>query len=103
MPLYRKPGSLSVREMALFWQMVTSEGLAVDVYVYASTLQSLGLEGIGPVGLLKRHRDLLERAASEKVDRSGMEAGLPVHVTSDDIEKASVISQNMDANTASDD
>ena len=96
MPLYRKPGGLSVKEMALFWQMVTSEGATVDVYIYASTLKSLDDDAIGPFGLLKRHRDVLERAASDKVDRYGFVAEQPVHITSSDILHASTVTGDVD-------
>lgn len=66
MPLIKKYGSAVPREMALFWQMQTNTGENVDVYVYASSSQAFDTASIGPIGLLKRHRDTLEKIASDK-------------------------------------
>ena len=64
--------------------MQTTEGNTIDVFIYASTLQSFDPDSLGPVGLLKRHRSLLETIASEKYDREGASAN-PLHLTDDDL------------------
>ncbi|WP_411035593.1 hypothetical protein [Shinella sp. BYT-45] len=88
MPLSRKNGAPAPRELGLFWPMQTSEGKTIDVYIYASTLQSFDADPVGPVGLLKRHRALLEAIASEKYDRDGAgDAGL-LHITDVDLRTA---------------
>lgn len=47
-------------------------------------LQSFDTDPIGPVGLLKRHRSLLETIAGEKYDRDGATEGV-LHLTEDDL------------------
>ena len=71
MPLIRKTGAPAPKELGLFWQMLTSEGETIEVFVFASTLQAFDSSAVGPVGLLKRHRQLLEEIASAKFDREG--------------------------------
>jgi len=85
MPLIRKNGASAPRELGLFWSMQTPEGIAVDVFIYASTLQSFDPAPVGPVGLLKRHRSLLESVASEKYDREGTAEGTLLHLTEEDL------------------
>jgi len=85
MPLIRKNGASAPRELGLFWSMQTLEGTAVDVFIYASTLQSFDPASVGPVGLLKRHRSLVESVASEKYDREGMAEGNLLHLTEEDL------------------
>ncbi|KQV37657.1 MULTISPECIES: hypothetical protein [unclassified Rhizobium] len=84
MPLNRKNGASAPKELGLFWPMQTAEGATIDVFIYASTLQSFDPDSLGPVGLLKRHRPLLETIASEKYDREGASADL-LHLTKDDL------------------
>ena len=88
MPLIRKQGASSPKELGLFWPMQTSDGTTVDVFVYASALQQLDPDSVGPVGLLKRHRTLLERIASEKFDREGATSTNLLHVTEEDLRVA---------------
>lgn len=83
MPLFNMPGASAPKELGLFWRMQTSEGTTVEVYVYASALQSFDPDPLGPVGLLKRHRQLLEEIASAKYDRH--RAPGTVHVTAEDL------------------
>ncbi|MGX5722321.1 hypothetical protein [Shinella zoogloeoides] len=85
MPLIRKNGASAPRELGLFWSMQTPEGTAVDVFIYASALQSFDPASLGPVGLLKRHRSLLESVASEKYDRKGTAEGNLLHLTEEDL------------------
>jgi len=85
MPLIRKNGASAPKELGLFWSMQTPEGTMVDVFIYASTLQSFDQDSMGPVGLLKRHRSLLESIASEKFDREGATGQNLLHVTEDDL------------------
>ncbi|WP_411036006.1 hypothetical protein [Shinella sp. BYT-45] len=89
MPLSRKNGAPAPRELGLFWPMQTSEGKTIDVYIYASTLQSFDADPVGPVGLLKRHRALLEAIASEKYDRDGAGDAGPLRITEEDLHLAS--------------
>jgi hypothetical protein len=85
MPLRNRTKSAGPKELALFWEMETPEGKTVDVYVYASTLQCFDQDPVGPVGLLKRHRTLLEKAASDKFDRDGAVVDRAVHILVKDI------------------
>ncbi|WP_165909509.1 hypothetical protein [Shinella sp. JR1-6] len=87
MPLIRKQGASTPKELGLFWPMQTSDGMTVDVFIYASTLQQLDQASLGPVGLLKRHRTLLESIASEKFDRQGA-TGTNLHITEEDLRVA---------------
>lgn len=88
MPLIRENGASAPKELGLFWPMQTTEGTTIDVFVYASTLQSFDPAPVGPVGLLKKHRPLLERIASENYDRGGAAANNLLHVTDDDLRAA---------------
>lgn len=88
MPLIRKQGASAPKELGLFWPMQTSDGMTVDVFVYASTLQQLDPDSVGPVGLLKRHRTLLESIASEKFDRDGVTGPYMLHITHEDLRAA---------------
>ena len=88
MPLIRKHGASAPKELGLFWPMQTAGGITVDVYVYASALQAFDPDTAGPVGLLKRHRPLLERIASEKYDRGGADGHGPLHITENDLRAA---------------
>lgn len=85
MPLIRKNGASAPKELGLFWPMSTPEGTTIDVFVYASALQSLDADPVGPVGLLKRHRALLESIASEKYDRTGAGYDSILQITKDDL------------------
>ena len=85
MPLIRKTGAPAPKELGLFWPMQTTEGTTVEVYVYASALQAFDPDSVGPVGLLKRHRHLLERIAGEKYDPNSTG---PLHITEDDLRRA---------------
>lgn len=85
MPLIRKNGASAPKELGLFWPMQTTEGTIIDVFVYASALQSFDPAPNGPVGLLKQHRPLLERIASEKYDRDGVNGANLLHITDDDL------------------
>ena len=88
MPLSRKTGASAPKELGLFWPMLTPEGKTIDVYIYASALQSFDSDPVGPVGLLKRHRVLLETIASEKYDRDGVGDDRPLHITDVDLRSA---------------
>lgn len=88
MPLIRKSGASAPKELGLFWPMLTTEGKTIDVFIYASALQSFDPTPNGPVGLLKRHRPLLERIASEKYDRDGAREGGFLHISDDDLRAA---------------
>lgn len=88
MPLFRKTGASAPKELGLFWQMQTPEGATIDVFVYASALQSFDPAPVGPVGLLKEHRPLLERIASEKFDQVGATATNLLHITDEDLRAA---------------
>jgi hypothetical protein len=90
MPLTRKNGASAPKELGLFWPMQTPEGTTVDVFIYASALQSFDLDAVGPVGLLKRHRPLLERLASEKYDRGGPTDANLLHITDIDLSAAQI-------------
>ncbi|KQV42749.1 MULTISPECIES: hypothetical protein [unclassified Rhizobium] len=90
MPLIRKQGASAPKELGLFWPMQTTEGMTIDVFIYASSLQSLGPSSVGPVGLLKRHRPALERIASEKFDREGVTDANLLHITDNDIRSAHI-------------
>ncbi len=68
--------------------MQKMEGATIDVVVYASALQSFDPAPVGPVGLLKMHRPLLERIASEKYDRDAAAANNLLHITDDDLRAA---------------
>jgi hypothetical protein len=85
MPLIRKNGASAPKELGLFWPMLTAEGTTINVFIYASTLQFFDSDPLGPVGLLKRHRPLLESIASEKYDREGATADL-LHITEGDLQ-----------------
>ena len=85
MPLIRKHGPSGPKELGLFWPMQTPEGTIVDVFIYASTLQSFDPDSLGPVGLLKRHRQLLESIASDKYDRRGIAGGVFLQITEEDL------------------
>lgn len=89
MPLVAKKGAPAPNQLGLFWQMLALDGTAVDVYIYASALQSFDADPVGPVGLLKRHRGLLEAVASEKYDRVGATDGNALQITVDDLLSAS--------------
>ncbi len=89
MPLSRKNGASAPKELGLFWPMQTPEGKTIDVYIFASTLQSFDADPMGPVGLLKRHRALLETIASEKYDQDGVGHIGPLRITEDDLRRAS--------------
>jgi hypothetical protein len=65
--------------------MQTPEGTAVNVFVYASTLQSFDVDSVGPVGLLKRHSPLLESVAIDKYERKGAVGGSFLQITEDDL------------------
>ncbi|MDU0364287.1 hypothetical protein RWK44_28235 [Rhizobium sp. 25PS6] len=88
MALIRKQGASAPKELGLFWPMQTSEGMTVTVYIYASTLQAFDPDALGPVGLLKRHRALLESIASEKYDREGAAGAMLLHITDKDLRAA---------------
>ena len=88
MPLSRKNGATAPKELGLFWPMETPEGKTIDVYVYASTLQWFDADPVGPVGLLKRHRALLETIASEKFDRRNPTDAGPLHISEEDLHRA---------------
>lgn len=90
MPLIRKNGAAVPKELGLFWPMQTAEGTTIDVFVYASTLQSFDPAPAGPVGLLKRQRSLLERIASEKYDKAGGIGADLLHITDGDLQAADV-------------
>jgi hypothetical protein len=96
MALVRKNGASAPKELGLFWPMQTSEGKTVDDFVYASTLHAFDLDTVGPVGLLKRHRTLLERIASEKYDQEGTTNGNFLHITNDDLRAAKASETNTD-------
>lgn len=85
MPLITKQDASAPKELGLFWPMQTADGSPIDVFIYASTLQSFDPDSLGPVGLLKRHRPLLERIASEKYDRSGLTSQNLLHITDSDL------------------
>lgn len=85
MPLIRKTGVSVPKELGLFWPMLTPESTTIDVFVYASALQSLDADPVGPVGLLKRHRTLLEAIASDKYDRTGARGDGILQITTDDL------------------
>jgi len=89
MPLSRKNGASAPNELGLFWPMQTPEGKIIDVYIFASTLQSFDADSMGPVGLLKRHRALLETIASERYDRDAIGDTGPLRITEDDLRRAS--------------
>ena len=80
MPLIRKNGAPALKEFGLVWSMQPPERTVVDVVIYAGTLQSFDPASLGPVGLLKRHRSLLESVASEKYDREGTPEGTRFHL-----------------------
>lgn len=88
MPLSRKNGATAPKELGLFWPMQTPEGKTIDVYVYASTLQRFDADPVGPVGLLKRHRALLETIASDKFDRGNPTDVGPLHISEQDLHGA---------------
>lgn len=85
MPLIRKEGTSAPKELGLFWPMLTPDGTRIDVFVYASALQSFDADSLGPVGLLKRHRALLEAIASEKYDRAGPDGYQTLQITATDL------------------
>lgn len=85
MPLIRKTGTSVPKELGLFFPMLTPEGTTIDVFVYASALPSLDTDPVGPVGLLKRHRTLLEAIASDKHDRTGAGGDGILQITIDDL------------------
>jgi hypothetical protein len=85
MPLRKKPGTTVPRDLGLFWQMLAEDGTPVDIYVFANTLQAFDSEAIGPVGLLKRHRALLEEVASRKFDEAGPGGHGPLEITLADL------------------
>lgn len=85
MLLIRKKGASTPKELGLFWPMQTIEGATVDVFVYASALQAFDADAVGPVGLLKRHRTLLQSLASEKYDRAGVTGANFLHITATDL------------------
>lgn len=85
MPLIRKTGAPAPKELGLFWQMLTSGGETIDVFVFARTLQEFDSSAVGPVGLLKRHRQLLEEIASAKFDREGGIDRGPLQITLGDL------------------
>jgi hypothetical protein len=88
MPLIRKNGASAPKELGLFWPMQTTEGTTVDVFVYARALEMFDPDPIGPVGLLKRHRTLLEGIASEKYDRYGATDRNLLHIADEDLRAA---------------
>ena len=96
MPLIRKHGPSGPKELGLFWPMQTPEGTTVDVFIYASTLQSFDPDLGGPVALLKRHRQLLESIASDKYDRETAAGVNPLQITLEDLQatKASTAKPN---------
>lgn len=94
MPLIRKNGASAPKELGLFWPMQTTEGTTIDVFVYASALQSFDPAPVGPVGLLKRHRSLLERIASDKYDQDGTTGSNLLHITDNDLRAAQVSETN---------
>lgn len=96
MPLIRKNGASAPKELGLFWPMQTPAGETLDVFIYASTLHAFDLDRLGPVGLLKRHRTLLERIASEKYDQEGTTSGNFLHITDDDLRAAKASEANAD-------
>lgn len=51
----------------------------------STSTPSFRLKAGGPVGLLKRHRPLLERIASEKYDRDRGAAANLLHIADDDL------------------
>lgn len=76
--------------------MQTPAGETLDVFIYASTLHAFDFDPVGPVGLLKRHRALLERIASEKYDQEGTPRGNFLHITDDDLPAAEASEANAD-------
>lgn len=88
MPLIQKQGAAAPKELGLFWPMRSLEGAEVHVFIYVSALQSFDPDPLGPVGLLKRHRPLLERIASEKYDRDGVSGPALLQLTLDDLNTA---------------
>lgn len=96
MPLIRKNGAPVPKELGLFWPMQTPAGETIDVFIYASTLQAFDLDTVGPVGLLKRHRTLLERIASERYDQEGATGGNFLRITDDDLRAAKASEANAD-------
>jgi len=80
--------------------MRTDAGENVDVYVYASSLQAFDTAAIGPVGLMKRHRDLLEKVASDKFDLLGIDVRHPLHISTDDLLHAMIIDTSADLTLA---
>ncbi|WP_119258554.1 hypothetical protein [Shinella zoogloeoides] len=94
MPLIRKTGAPAPKELGLFWQMLTSEGETIDVFVFAGTLQAFDSSAVGPVGLLKRHRQLLEEIASAKFDREGGIAPGPFQISLDDLRSTNPIGED---------
>lgn len=95
MPLIRKTGAPAPKELGLFWQMLTSEGETIDVFVFASTLQAFDSSAVGPVGLLKRHRQLLEDIASAKFDRESIDRG-PLQITLGDLRSTEPMGEDDD-------
>lgn len=95
MPLIRKTGAPAPKELGLFWQMLTSEGETIDVFVFASTLQAFDSSAVGPVGLLKRHRQLLEEIASAKFDRESINRG-PLQISLDDLRSVEPMGEDRD-------
>lgn len=95
MPLIRKTGASAPKELGLFWQMLTSEGETIEVFVFASTLQAFDGSAVGPVGLLKRHRQLLEEIASAKFDRESIDRG-PLQITFDDLRSVEPMGEDRD-------
>jgi len=89
MPLSRKNGASAPNELGLFWPMQTPEGKTINVYIFASTLQSFDADPVGPVGLLKRHRSLLETIASEKYERNAVGDASVLRITEDDLRSSS--------------
>jgi hypothetical protein len=94
MPLIRKTGAPAPKELGLFWQMLTPEGETIDVFVYASTLQAFDNSAVGPVGLLKEHRQLLEEVASAKFDRDGGIVPRPLQISLDDLRSTDPIGED---------
>ncbi|WP_432350013.1 hypothetical protein WMC41_29655 (plasmid) [Shinella yambaruensis] len=88
MSLIRKNGASAPKELGLFWPMQTTEGATIDVFIFASALQAFDADPVGPVGLLKRHRPLLERLASEKYERDGVTGTNLLHITDHDLRGA---------------
>lgn len=96
MPLIRKTGASAPQELGLFWPMLTPDGQTIDVYIYATTLQASDNGPVGPVGLLKRHRPMLEEVASSKFDREGGIDRGPLHITLDDLRSIEPIAEGTD-------